>query len=178
MIRKALRCLHNFDIRGLWIDALIAKALDKTLIENDDLSTTRPKTNIKPWFVDGFGILVTIFDVDEDLEFLYRQHKFDDAGFRTVDSKDLLKPIETWKFYGHIPALYEEFECSYEQNFGERRNYTSAKRNRVLDILTKAGLLERKPNLTPTKWIIRLRGDKIIDALKEISPTGYDYLKY
>lgn len=96
-IRKALRCFHQLDVRALWIDSLIAHVQGKRLIERpDDLCSDRIETNIKPYLVNGMGILLTMFAVDEDLEFVHHEHKFDTAGFRKTESAELLKPVEQW----------------------------------------------------------------------------------
>lgn len=55
---------------------------------------------------------------------------------------------------------------------------TAGRRKRVLELLTSTGLLDRKPDINRTTLVIRLRGDRIIDALKRISPRGYADLNY
>jgi hypothetical protein len=187
-IRKALRCLPELDAQALWVDRLIAHVLGKTLVETEDDCDMRPRTNIQPWLVNGVGILLTIFAVDEDLEFIYREHKFDPAGFRTIDSKELLKPIEAWQALGYGSGKYgsgtfkpDKFgvaDYAFDPYSGAESECTPERRKRVLEMLTNAGLLDRKPNLNPTTLVIRLRGDRIVAALKEISPLHYGYLNY
>jgi len=52
------------------------------------------------------GIHLAILAVDEDLEFIYREHKFNPAGFRTIDGKELLKSIEEWHSLGYGSGRY------------------------------------------------------------------------
>lgn len=172
-IRRALRCLQSCDVHALWVDELIAHVQGKKLIQHDYEDEGRPKTNIKTYITNGVSILLTMFAVDEDLEFEHRFHKFDIAGFRKADSSELLKPVEEWS------PDYDEYECDYTYNpAGYNSHMTPARRKRVLDLLTSTGLLDRKPNINPTTLVIRLRGDRIVDTLKRISPRGYADLTY
>jgi hypothetical protein len=178
IIRKALRCLHVLDVTALWVHLLIAHVLGKKLIEKDIFSEDDPQTNIKPWLANGVARLLTIFAVDEDLDFIFREHKFDAAGFRTLGTKELMKPIESWESQGYGSDAFRPEEYGFGAYSGIEAELTPDRRKRVLDTLTKAGLLDRKPNINPTTLVIRLRGDRIVAALKEISPLHYSYLNY
>jgi hypothetical protein len=175
-IRRALRSLKasGYSVYATWVHSVIAQVQGKTLIEyDDDFYDGPPATNIKPYLVNGLAILLTMFGVDEDLEFIHRWHMFDQAGFRKTDSSELLKPVEDWE------TNLDEYESDYlDEGAGPNSHMTPARRKRVLELLTITGLLDRKPDINRTTLVIRLRGDRIIDALKRISPRAYADLNY
>ena len=163
-IRRALWSLQRYDVHGTWVDSLIAHVQGKKLIERDSYDEGRPITNIKTYITNGVSILLTMFSVDADLDFVHRFHKFDSAGFRKVESSELLKPVGEWS------PDYDIYDYALDEPAGEDSSMTRERSKRVLELLTNTGLLERKPNLNRTTLVIRLRADRMIEALKQVSP--------
>jgi hypothetical protein len=139
----------------------------------DEYGYDEPTTNIKTYIVNGVSILLTMFAVDEDLEFIHRWHKFDASGYRKTDSSELLKEVEEWN-----PKSNPDDDDCLDDGVGADGYMTPARRKRVLELLTKTGLLDRKPNINPTTLVIRLRGDRIVDALNHTLPSFIKKLTY
>jgi hypothetical protein len=177
-IRRALRSLMecNYSLYSIWVHKVIAHVQGITLVEkHDDFYDDVTVTNIKPYLANGLAILLTMFAVDEDLDFIHRWHKFDPAGFRKTDSSELLKDVGDWNTNPDECGSFDLDECT---SAGPNSHMTPARRKHVLELFTNTGLLERKPDINRTTLVIRLRGDRIIDVLKRISPRDYADLNY